>query len=69
MSETPRERIARELQGLDPRWARPRCGKPMPIGKEPCGRLPGHTTPCRSAYALDNALRARKLRYVPVSRA
>lgn len=32
------------------------CGAWMPYNRERCARGPGHTTPHRSRYAMDNAL-------------
>ena len=36
-----------------------RCGRYMPLAHERCARRPGHLTPCRSRYSMDNARLAR----------
>lgn len=36
----------------------PRCGRMMRNLKEPCARMAGHKSDCRSRYALDNKYRA-----------
>lgn len=36
---------------------RPTCGRLMRNARERCARRPGHTTECRTRYALDNAAR------------
>jgi hypothetical protein len=33
------------------------CGRLMPRARERCARRPGHTTECRTRYAMDNAAR------------
>jgi hypothetical protein len=35
------------------------CGALMPLALERCARRPGHTTPHRSRYAMDNECRAK----------
>ena len=40
---------------------RPTCGAWMPYAKERCARFPGHAFEHRSAYALDNSRRAKRV--------